>query len=113
MKMCEPVNHHYAAELAKAGIRIQIIPNEFNHAKVFIADDYLSCIGSTNLDKLSLKRLYEVNTYIYDEDTALELKALFDKDLSGSYLVTPELSKNWNLGEYLGQAFWVPLDFLL
>ena len=41
----------------------------------------LSSIGSANIDNRSFNLNYEVNTYIYDEETALRNKEIFLEDM--------------------------------
>ena len=50
------------------------------HAKTFVTDDYLSCIGTANVDNRSFSLNYEDNAYLYDRDLALECKAIFENE---------------------------------
>ena len=45
-----------------------------------VSDDYLSIIGSANMDNRSLELSYEVNAYIYDENMARMNREIFLKD---------------------------------
>lgn len=74
------VKSHYK-ECLKAGIRIYERGGGFIHAKTFVADDYLSSVGSANIDNRSFNINYEVNTYIYSKEAALRNKEIFLKDL--------------------------------
>ena len=80
-----PANRAYYEEILKAGVRLFLRKGEFIHAKTFVCDDYLSCIGSANMDARSFGINYEINTYIYDEDTARMNKAIFEEDLGQCY----------------------------
>ena len=66
-------------------------------AKTFVSDDYLSEIGSANMDFRSFNLDYELNAYIYDEETARINKKIFEKDMESSREVTLEewLSRPW------------------
>ncbi|MBQ9184959.1 MAG: cardiolipin synthase [Bacteroidales bacterium] len=79
----------YYKECLNAGIRIFERGGGFIHSKTFIADDYLSSIGSANLDNRSFAINYEVNTYMYDRETALRNIEIFNKDLEISREVNP------------------------
>ena len=57
------------------GVRVFYRNPPFNHSKTFLCDDYILSVGSSNIDKLSLESLYEINVLVYDEPTALEQKA--------------------------------------
>ncbi|MBR1871624.1 MAG: cardiolipin synthase [Bacteroidales bacterium] len=75
-----PVNESYYEECLEAGIKIFLRKGEFIHSKTFVSDDYLSCIGTANIDFRSYDLDYEVNTFIYDEETALANKEIFLND---------------------------------
>lgn len=79
--LMRPANRAYYEEALQAGVRIFLRQGEFIHAKTFVCDDYLSSIGSANLDFRSFAINYEVNSYIYDEQTALMNKGIFMYDL--------------------------------
>lgn len=79
--LMRPANRAYYEEALQAGVRIFLRQGEFIHAKTFVCDDYLSSIGSANLDFRSFTINYEVNSYIYDEQTAMMNKGIFLYDL--------------------------------
>ena len=85
-----PANRAYYEEILGAGVRIFLRQGEFIHAKTFVCDDYLSSIGSANIDSRSFDINYEINTYIYDEETALKCKAIYEADLEKSRELTLE-----------------------
>lgn len=100
----EPTIRSYFKTCVKSGVKIYQRYPPFDHSKTFLCDDYLVSIGTTNLDKLSLKRIYEVNTYIYDEETALSYKHLFLERQANSEPVTEELFDTWTSGEKFKQG---------
>ena len=79
--LMRPANRAYYEEALQAGVRIFLRQGEFIHAKTFVCDDYLSSIGSANLDFRSFAINYEVNSYIYDEEAALMNKNIFMHDI--------------------------------
>jgi len=85
--------HSYLRELMEAGVKIYFYKKGFLHSKVLIIDDYVSIIGSANMDFRSLEQNFEITAFIYDENTAKELKESFEEDLSNSHQVTLE---EWN-----------------
>ena len=91
--LMRPANRAYYEEALQAGVRIFLRHGEFIHAKTFVCDDYLSSIGSANLDFRSFAINYEVNSYIYDEETALMNKGIFLYDLRQCHELTLE---EWN-----------------
>ena len=99
----EPVMRSYFKTCIESGVKLYLRNPPFVHSKTFVCDDYLVSIGSTNLDKLSLKRNFEVNVYIYDEPTALDLKAVCEDYCADSVVVTPELFETWTGSEKFNQ----------
>lgn len=77
-------------ECLEAGVRIFERGGNFMHCKTFVCDDYLSSVGSANLDYRSLEINYEVNAYIYDRETALHCKEIFLRDMELCSEVTVE-----------------------
>jgi cardiolipin synthase len=77
----DPAAHSYYEDLLKAGMRIYEIQNKFIHAKTMVADDYISVIGSCNLDFRSFETNFEINCYMYDAELAAQNKAIFFEDL--------------------------------
>lgn len=91
--LMRPANRAYYEEALQAGVRIFLRQGEFIHAKTFVCDDYLSSIGSANLDFRSFAINYEVNSYIYDEETAIMNKGIFMFDIRQCRELTLE---EWN-----------------
>jgi cardiolipin synthase len=85
-----PANRAYYEEILRAGVRLFLRQGEFIHSKTFVCDDYLSSIGSANIDSRSFDINYEINTYIYDEETARKCKAIYEADLEESRELTLE-----------------------
>lgn len=76
-----PANRSFYTECLEAGIRIFEKTGNFIHSKTLVSDDYLSIMGSANMDYRSFEINYEINTYIFDERVAKENKAIFLKDM--------------------------------
>ena len=76
-----PANRSFYQDCLEAGIRIFEKGGRFIHAKTMVSDDYLSIIGSANMDFRSLELNYEINAYIYNEDIACENRNIFLEDL--------------------------------
>lgn len=82
----------YFYELLKAGVRIFQYEKGMLHAKTFVIDRQIASIGSANLDLRSFDLNFEVSSIIYDEDIALELAEIFEKDCLDATEIT---FKNW------------------
>ena len=63
------------------------------HSKAIVIDDFISIVGSANIDERSFDQQFEVNAFIYDEKTALHLKQLFIDDMHYCKEMTLE---EWN-----------------
>lgn len=88
-------NKAYYRECLEAGVRIFERRGEFIHSKTIVCDDYISQIGTTNIDVRSFSLNHELNAYIYDTQTALACKDIFLKDqsISQEILLDPWLKE--------------------
>ncbi len=74
-------NKSYFQECLEAGVKIYEKTGNFIHAKTMVSDDYLSVIGSANMDTRSFSLSYEINTYLFGEEITKVTKEAFLKDL--------------------------------
>ncbi|MGL5979368.1 MAG: cardiolipin synthase [Phocaeicola sp.] len=74
----------YIDSLLEAGVKIYFYTEGFLHSKLWVVDDSLVSVGSTNLDFRSLEHNFEANAFIYNEAFAQEVKSLFLNDLKES-----------------------------
>jgi cardiolipin synthase len=73
----DPAAHSYYEDLLKAGMKIYELRDRFIHAKTLVADDYISVIGSCNLDFRSFETNFEINCYMYDPQLAAQNRDIF------------------------------------
>ncbi len=83
-------NASYIATLLEAGVRVYIYNKGFLHSKAIVVDDEIATVGTSNMDFRSYEQNFELNTFIYDRSTALQLKELFLKDLNNSREIIEE-----------------------
>jgi cardiolipin synthase len=76
--------HGYYADLLRRGVRVFEYEAATLHAKTLVADDYVSLVGSSNLDARSLHYNAECNALVLDEDTGRALADAFFRDLECS-----------------------------
>jgi cardiolipin synthase len=74
---------HYAA-LLRSGVRVFEYGAAVLHAKTMVADDYVSVVGSTNLDFRSFRFNAECNLAILDEATGVAFADAFRDDLESA-----------------------------
>lgn len=104
--LLRPANRSYYGECLDAGVRIYLYDKVFIHSKTFVCDDYLSSVGTANLDFRSFNINYEVNTYIYSESAAVANKGIFLHDTASCQ----ELSRwEWNTRPWISR----PLERLM
>jgi cardiolipin synthase len=83
-----PANKSFYQDCLEAGIRVFEKGGKFIHSKTMVSDDYLSIIGSANMDCRSMELSYEINAYIYNEEIAKENYRIFMSDLKECREVT-------------------------
>ncbi len=70
----------YLADVLQAGVKVYFYQKGFLHSKLMVSDDCLCTVGSTNVDFRSFEHNFEVNAFIYDTPTALQLREVFLQD---------------------------------
>lgn len=70
----------YLADVLRAGVKVYFYKKGFLHSKLMVSDDMLSTVGSTNLDFRSFEHNFEVNAFMYDMETALQMREIFLQD---------------------------------
>jgi cardiolipin synthase len=88
-------------KLLAAGIEIYEYRPTMYHCKMLIVDDFLVSVGSTNFDSRSFRLNDEANLNVYDEQFALQMAEVFDRDRTKSELVTLKKWKTRPLSEKL------------
>jgi cardiolipin synthase A/B len=80
--------HTYLEKIVKAGVRVYFYEKGFLHSKVFIVDDYLSSVGTCNMDIRSFHLHYEINAMLYSDIISTDLREQFYRDLKDCKEVT-------------------------
>ena len=70
----------YLADVLYSGVKVYFYKKGFLHSKLMVSDDELSTVGSTNVDFRSFEHNFEVNAFIYDTETALQMREIFLQD---------------------------------
>ena len=84
---------YIANRLRKKGADIYIFNGGFHHSKIMMVDSLFCTVGSTNLNSRSLRYDYEVNAFIFDQQTTGELIGIFKEDQANSTLLTSDIYK--------------------
>lgn len=103
---------HYA-ELLDAGVRIFLYEEAMVHAKTMTADGVWSTVGTTNIDRLSMKGNFEINLEIYDAETARAFEKIFDMDLTNAHELKRDVWERRGLLPRIGERLLKPFGPLL
>jgi cardiolipin synthase A/B len=83
----------HIGQLLKAGVNVYIYQKGFIHAKSIVVDRNISSVGTANIDMRSFRLNFEVNAFIYDQETSEKLALDFEQDMMYSDKLTKEKYK--------------------
>jgi cardiolipin synthase A/B len=104
-KISDACTFSYLGEVLEAGVKVYQYKEGFLHSKAIVIDDFISVIGSANLDERSFNQNFEANAFIYDVETAIELKKLFVTDLNSCREITLDDWNNRKRSQKLKESF--------
>lgn len=90
------ISKTYCKELLKAGVIVYTLNNSFIHSKMFIFDDVISVVGTTNLDQRSLYIDYQTLVFVYNKGINAKLKKIFLKYIKLSLKLDINEIENFN-----------------
>ena len=95
--------------LLRAGVEIHEYQPTMFHNKLLIIDNELVSLGSTNFDIRSFRLNDEASLNVYDRDFALQMTAVFERDLANAKPYTHEqwLARPWR--EKLAERVLLPI----
>ncbi|MCL2043807.1 MAG: cardiolipin synthase [Treponema sp.] len=82
------VSRSYYRQLISAGVKVYEYTSGFNHGKIFVCDDIIATVGTTNLDYRSLYLHFECGVLIYRSEAVHAVKKDFLQTLPLSHRVT-------------------------
>ncbi len=82
----------YIREMLEAGVKFYFYQKGFLHSKMMVVDDQVCTIGTTNMDFRSFEQNFEVNAFIFDAETAIEVRDIYLNDLKDSRMI---VLKEW------------------
>ncbi|WP_420587046.1 cardiolipin synthase [Ruegeria sp.] len=82
----------YFDEIRDCGARVFCYTNGFMHQKVFVVDDTLAAVGTTNLDNRSFRLNFEAMALFFDQRAAGSVEEMLRADFEKSYELTRNLS---------------------
>ena len=94
----------YARELIEMGAKIYAYKG-FMHSKVLICDDYITSIGTANMDRRSFYLNFEINSFVYDKEFNNLNRELVEKDIENSEFLNDTIKKKNKFGLWLEKIF--------
>ena len=95
----------YLGQALEAGVRIFRYNNGFLHSKAIVIDNFISIVGSCNLDERSFVQNFEANAFIYDPTTAIKLRELYVVDILNCEELSLEAWTNRKRRQKLKESF--------
>jgi len=89
-RLSQLAGHHCISGLLAAGVNIWLYQKTLLHAKIIIVDDYVSCVGSANLNHRSMGKDEECCVVGLSSQLAAELVNQFETDCKDSSLLDYE-----------------------
>lgn len=83
----------FLEDIMRYGVGVYFFNGGFLHSKMLIIDNELTITGSVNMDVRSFEHNFEIEAFIYDEQTNDEARKIFAKDLESCTKVDPKLWK--------------------
>ena len=80
-KLSDACTSSFLGKALEAGIRVYKYKKGFLHSKAIVIDNFISIVGSANLDERSFNQNFEANAFIYETETAEILTNLFERDM--------------------------------
>ena len=74
----------FVSGILRAGVKVMRYQKGFLHQKVFLVDDYLSAVGTANMDNRSFRLNFEITALIDDKKFADEVEAMLLDDFAHS-----------------------------
>ena len=78
----------YFDTILEAGVRVFRYTDGFMHQKVFVVDDRLAAVGSTNLDNRSFLLNFEAMALFFDAEIAGRIDEMLRRDFAHAYEMT-------------------------
>ncbi len=104
-RLSDACTFSYMGEILEAGVQVYQYTKGFLHSKAIVVDDFISIVGSANLDERSFNQNFEANAFIYDKVTSLKLKSLFLNDINNCRQLSYEDWDNRKRSQKIKESF--------
>ncbi|MCI6660116.1 MAG: cardiolipin synthase [Peptoniphilaceae bacterium] len=92
-----PATLSHAGELIRHGASVYRYEGGFLHSKVILIDDFISMVGSANVDERSFSLNFEASEIVYSKKINRRLRRAFEEDVRKSTLLTAEVYEKRSL----------------
>ena len=103
----------YLKPLLEAGVKVFFHNTGFIHAKMVVADNKITTIGSTNIDFRSFNQSSEVNAFVYDEAFARNMQKIFIDDMHHCHMISQDWWQHRSFKERILQLLVKPFVYLM
>lgn len=91
----------FISELLRVGVSVYFYEAGFLHSKLTVIDDFLTITGSANMDVRSFEHNFEINAFIYNEESTQIAKEIFFNDMNDSTLLNVDY---WNKRSWISKV---------
>lgn len=103
----------YLKPLLEADVKVFFHNTGFIHAKMVVADNKITTIGSANIDFRSFTQNSEANAFVYDEAFARYAQKIFIDDMHNCHMVTQDRWKKRSFKERILQLLVKPFVYIM
>ncbi len=95
--VADHISMSYIGSLLNVGVKVYLYTGGMLHSKTVVCDDFVSSVGSANLDFRSFYYNFEISAFVYGKGVAQKLKQHFLDDIA--------LCHQLSLNEYRSRSF--------
>lgn len=103
----------YIKPLLESGVKVFFHNTGFIHAKMLVADNKITTVGSTNIDFRSFNQSSEVNAFIYDDAFAQNMQKIFIDDMHNCHMIPQDWWQHRSFKERLLQVIVKPFVYIM
>ncbi len=100
----ELASRSFLGNVMSAGGKVYLYRGGFLHSKMLVCDDKVASVGSANIDFRSFECNFEINSFVYDEGVARQLKSVFFEDARSCRVFTYREYKERTLMQRLKES---------
>lgn len=103
----------YIKPLLESGVKVFFHNIGFIHAKMLVADNKITTVGSTNIDFRSFIQSSEVNAFIYDDAFAQNMQTIFIDDMHNCHMIPQDWWQHRSFKERILQLLVKPFVYIM